>query len=250
LLFKKSIADAFFYMISFAAFSQVGFLDMPKTPFRGISSFYVNEIILFFAIFLYLLLTFVIADISHLSSHFIKKMAACDVVWSEKTMIVYEKYDLSKDIVKNKILMDFIYQQANAINTFIYYPFIILFLIILSRSYYFDNWQITPLLLFVFIFTALITVGSAARLRNATQDARRSILTVLENNHAGLLTKEIWYRKGKKTDKVKYLITEIKDLKDGLFQPLSHHPIVLSLLMPFSSVGGLYLIEYFAFAPS
>lgn len=247
---KRVLLMLFLYIVSFMAFSQIGFLDMPRTPFRGASSFYVNEVVLFLAILLYLLLTFLIADISHLSSHFIKKMALCNVIWSEKVMTSYEKYRLPEGVVKNKILMDFIYQQANAINMFIYYPFIILFLIIISRSYYFDNWQITPLLLFIFIFTALITIGSAIRLRNATQEAKQFILAKLEGDHVESLAQDAWYRREKNADKIKLLINEIKDLKGGVFQPLSHHPIVLSLLMPFSSVGGLYLIEYFAFMPS
>lgn len=54
----------------------------------------------------------------------------------------------------------------------------------------------------------------------------------------------------KHLDMIKLLITEIKDLKEGPFLPLSQHPVVLSLLMPFSSIGGLYLLEYFSFSVS
>ncbi len=117
---------------------------------------------------------------------------------------------------------------------------------ILSHSYFFDNWQIFSLLLFIFIFTALITLGSAIRLRKASEDARRCIL---ENLDKLLSDKKVLDRVEKSTQ-IKSLINEIKDLKDGVFKPLSHHPIVLSWLIPFSSIGGVYLLEYFAFSAS
>ncbi|UJP01969.1 MAG: hypothetical protein LZF85_09245 [Nitrosomonas sp.] len=44
--------------------------------------------------------------------------------------------------------------------------------------------------------------------------------------------------------KLKLLVSEIENFKEGIFKPLLHHPMILSLLMPFSSVGGVYLIEY------
>ncbi len=143
--------------------------------------------------------------------------------------------------------MDFIHQQANAINNFIYYPSIILVLLILSRSNFFDNWQISPLLLFIYILTTLITLGSAIRLRKTSEDARRCILEKLDKL---LSDKQVLSDNAEKSTQIKSLINEIKDLKGGVFQPLSHHPIALSLLIPFSSTGGVYLLEYFAFSVS
>lgn len=229
--------------------SKTGYLGMLKIPFRGDISFYINNIILVSAVLPYLVLTFVIADISHLSSCLITKLVSYDVIWDDEIIEKYKnKYGLPEKEIKNKILMDFIYQQANAINNFIYYPFFILFLMILSRSSYFDNWQITPILLFVFILTALITLSSAYRLRNATEKARDTIAKKLEDYHLETIITRFQYQGEKKSERIKHILDEIKGLQKGVFAPLSHHPIVLSLLMPFGSVGGLYLIDYFAFS--
>ncbi len=237
------------YFAIFGFLSKTGYLDMPKTPFRGETSFIINRFILFLAVLPYLVLTFFIADISHLSSCLITKLVSYDVIWDDEIIEKYKnKYGLPEKEIKNKILMDFIYQQANAINNFIYYPFFILFLMILSRSSYFDNWQITPILLFVFILTALITLSSAYRLRNATGKARDTIVKKLEGYHLETIITQSQDQEEKKSSRIKHILDEIKGLQKGVFTPLSHHPIVLSLLMPFSSVGGLYLIDYFAFS--
>ncbi|MBP6057126.1 MAG: ABC transporter ATP-binding protein [Nitrosomonas sp.] len=221
--------------------------SIPEAPFRGVTSYYMSTFFLFLAVATYLILTLVIAEITRLTSRFIKELTSCNIDWPPKTINAYKKYGLPTDAVRNKILMDFIHQQANAINNFIYYPFIILFLLILSRSYFFDNWQISPLLLFIFIFTALITLGSAIRLRKSSEDARKHILDKLDQSLTG---NQIRTNDSERSVQIKSLINDIKDLKDGVFQPLSHHPIVLSWLIPFSSIAGVSLFEYFAFSAS
>lgn len=234
------------FLVFVMTLNQIDYFGIPATPFRGITSYYATIIILLFAVLAYLILTFVIADITSLTSRFIKKLTSCSIKWPPGTMNSYKKYGLPISTVKNKILMNFIHQQANVINNFIYYPFFILFLLIMSRSYFFDNWQISPLLLFIFIFTALITLGSAIRLREASEDARKHILDKLDQL---LAESQIRTNDSAESTQIKSLINEIKELKDGVFQPLSHHPIVLSLLIPFSSIG-VYLLEYFAFSAS
>lgn len=221
--------------------------SIPEAPFRGVTSYYASNILLFLVVTTYLILTLVIADITRLTSHFIKKLTSCSIKWPPGTMNSYKKYGLPISTVKNKILMNFIHQQANAINNFIYYPFFILFLIILARSNLFDNWQISPLLLFIFIFTALITLGSAIRLRTSSEDARKHILDKLDQL---LAESQVRANDSERSIQIKSLIEEIKELKDGVFQPLSHHPIVLSWLIPFSSIAGVSLFEYFAFSAS
>lgn len=107
-----------------------------------------------------------------------------------------------------------------------------------------SDWLITPFMVFVYIFFALITLMSALRLRAAALYAKKEILKKLNTNSAQSPINE--WRNGKNDNviKLKSLITEIENFKEGIFSPLLHHPMILSLLMPFSSVGGVYLIEY------
>ncbi|SFD86160.1 hypothetical protein [Nitrosomonas sp. Nm166] len=226
---------------------QSGFFDIPKIPFRGEVSSNIHTAILILSIFSYLMLIFIIVDVAHLCSHLIRLLKEHNVKWPANLVNINKsKYSLPQEAVEHKILLDFIHRHTIIINKFIYYPFFILFLVILSRAYYFDNWQITPLLLFVFGFTALIALSSAIRLRIAAQDARKDILQKLDSYSSQLLENRAWYEKGGSSAKLKLLIGEIRDFKEGVFQPLSHHPIVLSVLIPLSSIVGVYLLEYLA----
>ncbi len=216
--------------------SRAGYFDPPIIPARGITSYYASSLIQVFSVLFYLILVFVIADITHLSNHFIKLLKEHNVIWPEKILSEYSyKYGISKELAENKVHMDFVSQLAGDVKSFIYFPFWILFLMILSRSHYFDNWHYTPLLLMVICFTALIALGSAIRLTRGAQETRVYILEKLD---------DIYWHGKENSPRLKTLTDEIKNLQTGPFLPLSRHPVVLSVLIPFGGVGSLYLIEY------
>jgi len=236
-----------FFILCIGILILTGLFDWPNIPYRGQTSFYFSWGIILLIYTLYLTLIFIIADRAHLSSHFVKLLTTFDVIWPEHMQITYRfKHDLPDDVIKKRILLDFIYQHSSTINNFIYYPFIILLLLILSRSQYFDNWQYTPLLFIMFSFTAVIAMGSTWRLRQATKHAKKRILEQLNNDYWQSLSIRVGFQKKEKSDRIKLLINEIENLRDGPFLPLTKHPITPSLLMPFGGVGGLYLIGYLA----
>ncbi len=238
----------FYLSISFLL--ESGYLEGPSTPFRGKSNSLTNELILYVAAGFQLLIILLIADIAHVSSHFIKLLRDNNVIWPKDVVEDYHnQYGLFEDATKSKILSDFAYQHADAINKFIYYPFIILFLMILSQSYYFDNWHFSPLLLTIIGITALIALASAIRLRKVVQDTRNHILEELNKDYWRSLGNELHHQKQENSAKLQLLINEIRNLKEGPFLPLSQHPIMLSFLLPFGGVSGVYLLEYFALAP-
>ncbi|MEK7771477.1 MAG: hypothetical protein AAB703_01335, partial [Pseudomonadota bacterium] len=58
---------------------------------------------------------------------------------------------------------------------------------------------------------------------------------------------ESWHGRRDNATKLKSLISEIADFREGIFKPLLHHPMLLSLLRGisrYSSIGGVFLIEY------
>lgn len=247
LYIKRTVIMLMLFFVSFYLLIKFDFLRIPEIPMRGNFSFLIHCITLILVGLLYSILIFWIVDITHLCSHLIRLLTKNEVTWpGDLVNINIRKYGLTREAVEPKILLDFIHQYSNAINRFIYYPFFILFLIMLSRAYYFDNWQITPLLLFVFGFTALTALSSAIRLRIAAQAGKERIIKKLENYSLQLQKNRAPHGQDDGSANLKLLIQEIKDFKEGVFQPLSQHPIVLSVLMPLSSIAAVYLFDYFS----
>ncbi|UJP00608.1 MAG: hypothetical protein LZF64_02135 [Nitrosomonas sp.] len=223
------------------------FNDVTFHHIRGQSNYVINLWWFGLAVLFYVLLILYVAEKVHLSSHFIKLLAnpKVEINWSPTVVQTYRnKYGLPERVVRYRILLDFINDHTYAPNKFIYYPFFCLFLIVMSRNYYFDNWPTTPFVLTVYAFFVLLTLISAIRLRAAALYARNQILDRLENNSADAPINAIWYRYRSNAVKLQSFIGEIRDFKDGIYRPLAYHPMVLNLLVPFSSVGGIYLIEY------
>ena len=90
----------------------------------------------------------------------------------------------------------------------------------------------------------MTALSSAIRLRIAALAARECIIKKLETYSLQLLKNRAPQEQDDSSAKLKLLIQEIKDFKEGVFLPLSHHPIVLSVLIPLSSIGVTYLLEY------
>lgn len=223
------------------------FNDATFHHIRGQSNYEINLWWFGFAVLSYVLLILYVAERVHLSSHFIKLLAnpKIEIDWPEAVRRTYRnKYGLPEEVVRYRILLDFINDHCYAPNKFIYYPFFCLFLIVMSRNYYFDNWPTTSFVLGVYAFFAFLTLISAIRLRAAALYAREQILGKLENNSADAPVNATWHQDRDNALKLQSFIREIRDFKEGIYRPLAYHPMVLNLLVPFSSIGGIYLIEY------
>lgn len=234
------------FLIYFLCILFFGFWEdffNPSIPFRGKCNFYFSAGVVFFAVFAFFTLIFTIVDISHLTSHFVSLLKEGNINFDNKLVDKYrKKFNLPEAAVKDKILMDIIYKTTKTINGFIYYPFIFLFLFILARNSYFDNWQFTTSLFIIIGFIVFIAWCSTFRLTKAAKLAREEILkrlnALMQNSNSTNSTE------------IKSLITEIENLNKGPFLPLTQHPMVLSWLIPLGSAGGGYLLNYFAFSAS
>ena len=196
-------------------------------------------------------------DVTLLNDRLVSVLTNNSVRWPTAIINEYKaKYGLPEPIAQEKVLLDLIVKRAKAVDSLIFYPFFILFLLILSRTYYFDNWQISISLICIIGLSAIIALGSAIRLRRTARKARENTLKKLKE----YLFKEIANEANKKPigkekdkqngnglpDRIKMLIEDVENIDVGPFAPLSRHPIVRAIAMPFGGVGGLYLIDYLA----
>lgn len=126
----------------------------------------------------------------------------------------------------------------------VYYPFIILVLMIFARSKIFDNWDMPIGLVLIFLLSGGLTLACALYLRRAAEHTRQVVygqineilieLSSRPEEAARMLEKQ-----------VSIALNQIQKINEGAFLPLSQDPAVQALLLPFGGWGGITLLEYF-----
>lgn len=128
-------------------------------------------------------------------------------------------------------------RQTRVIGRITYYPFVILFLMILSRSTYFDRWDWpVPLIILIGLNSAYL-LGCALVLRLEAEKLRRRAVRNLQAKRIAAT--------GRDEETVKRtgaLIDSIRALQEGAFAPLSRHPVFGAFLWP---VGGIGILAVF-----
>src|SRR5204862_4134021 len=120
----------------------------------------------------------------------------------------------------------FVAQRTQVVAPLIWYPLLVLTLIVLSRASLFDNWTWTPSLILVYAITGAWALGSAILLRRAAEQLRETALNDLRRFR--LLGQE----SEAKRQTFDELIAEIRDLKKGAFAPLTDQPFIRAVRFP------------------
>jgi hypothetical protein len=137
--------------------------------------------------------------------------------------------------------MRFLADRTRCITRLVYFPFLMLTLLMVSRSPIFANYTFTPTLVIAGVIILAIIIGSVVSLRNAAEQARN---TAIEH-----LSEKIMAAKRTNPDmgsQLEELRTEVRNTEDGAFAPPLSQPIVKAVLLPLVSYGGAWLIQMYA----
>ncbi|VAW55241.1 hypothetical protein MNBD_GAMMA06-1028 [hydrothermal vent metagenome] len=260
----------FVYMLLTGVF-LFSFSDLPYIPYSDKASAIAQLSVFFISTPLYLFLIFFVVDVTRLNARFVTLVATCKILWPNEMLEEYcYRYGLSKKVASEKLKIDLIVLRSKAVDALIFLPFIILTMMIVSRTTYFDRWYMSIQLAIVFLLGACIALGSAIRLRRSAEMARGNALENLEDVFRQQLFEECKQEKKensasdkkyfpvtkiktdsemcqvKMSERISRIIDEVKNLKQGPFAPIAQHPIVAAIAMPFGGVGSIYLIDYFS----
>ena len=136
-------------------------------------------------------------------------------------------------------------EHTAVIGPLIFFPFILLALMIVARSHLFDNWQIGTSIVVMFAGFVLWSLAMAALLNYGAEAARA---TALQRMQADLL-----WLKGAGPDyaglaeQFPGLIDQVRNLRQGAFAPFFQQPLVRALLVPLGGAGGIQLLELVMF---
>ena len=238
---RIGVLFALYFLFSFVIYKL---FPPPPAPARGEMAFKIDKVVSFLSGASLLLLSFYVVDAIQLNSNFIRMFAREVTRWSREVVEQsHRKPPLTEKELSAYHEIFFVAQRTQVVAPLIWYPLLVLTLLVVARSSFFDNWTWPASLVLIAAITAAWALGSAILLRRAAEQLRETALNDLR-----------WFRLvGQESDAKRQtfdeLIAEIRDLKAGAFAPLTDQPFIRAVLFPGAAVGllavGQRLFEFF-----
>jgi hypothetical protein len=214
----------------------------PSIPARGGMSLVAYIIVTMALVLATWFLIFSVADTTPLTWRVVKAFRTGTGVWPEKTLRQFsDRLGLPADVVDDWIDLVFVSKRTKCITTFIYYPFRIIALLVVSRSRLFANCGVSVHDIITMAIGILIVSGCAVALRLSAEafraKARRRLNDRIMEARKSADGEPL-------ADQLELMLRRVEELRDGAFSPFSQQPVVRAMLLPLGSFGGTALLEY------
>ncbi len=239
--FLRTIA----YILIYFAFASFLFaiLGAPESPCRGEFACKIDKIILGFSVLSMLALLFLVVDAARLCICWVDLMRNNKIDWSKTRIKEFvQRLKLPETHAEAWMKVYLIGERTNEVTRLIYYPVLIILLLLLARSTYFDNWDFPQALAIVIGLNFIIALGSVVRLNFMAQSVRNEILRKLQDENLA----------DDREEKEKYepsslerneLIQQLENLRIGAYLRIWDQPPVRATLMLLGGVA-LTFAEY------
>lgn len=224
---------------------------IPAIPARGDWAIYWNMALFILSMLAAGILTFYVVDATHLNRRLVECLTSKTTEWSGKAIEnLWERLSFNKtmgEVPRHELFADYldidlIACRTDVVGGLIYYPFIVISFLIISRASIFDYWT-WPLPILIIIGLNAGAAFSAGYLRWTAEHARQRALRRLNERLIGYIAAgRGWGREAKIIREMSNLIrTEDR----GAFAAISQHPLLRALLLPSGSAGIWALFQYF-----
>jgi len=217
----------------------VGFPRMPLL--RGHFPFLT---LLIFTSCVFLFLTFFVVDATLLHEGFLNQLRHKESYWPQATFSGFQ-YPGLRNQQRNESELAYywdivlISKRTVAVGNLIYYPFFILFLIIIARLPCFDNWSWQPAQVVAITMDFCIALYAAWRIPRAASLYRDFILGELKKKRRQALMAA-----ARIPEVVDTIVEDVKSTHKGAFAYLWDQPAVRALLLPSTGFGLITLLQY------
>jgi hypothetical protein len=218
----------------------------PAPPTRGNVSFYAYMAVTVTLVFATLFLVFSVADATLLSWRIVKAFRAETTIWPPKSLEKYSDRLALPQSFPQSVLDDwldllFVSKRTKCITNLIYFPFLIIALLVLSRSRLFANYAPSVPDLIATGLGVLMVCACAVALRWSAEASRAKARRRLNDQ---IVAARKLKDGGRLAGQLEMLLHRVEELRDGAFSPFSQQPLVRGLLLPLGSLGGTALLEY------
>jgi hypothetical protein len=218
----------------------------PFIPYRGDAARLIDFSILLASVVSMLVLIFFVVDATRLCRVFTEKLVDGRVAWPASTVqSCCGQYGVSPGFAMEVLNIKLIASRTDTISRLIYYPFLVLFLMIISRITYFDDWDLPLGLAIVFLLNALYLVYCAIVMRRTAVSARDAAIDRLEKEQ--MKVTKMGGRESPLSEQVDLIVKYLREIHSGAFVPIHQQPLVRSLLLPFGALG-LSVLDYLSLA--
>ncbi|WP_342348123.1 hypothetical protein, partial [uncultured Nitrospira sp.] len=214
-------------------------LGFPTTPCRDETCFMWDKGILLLSVVTMWLLVFFVVYATRLCARMVDWVLQNGVEWPSRHTLREPWFHSSLNISIANIQQSlrFCGQLTEVVGTLIYYPFIIVLVMIVSRSSFFDDWDLPISLLIVIGSNIGLAIFSALHFRQTAENARGRVLNELSFM---LSTSSGSTRKAQ----VQKVISEVQNFRKGAFSPFAEQPILKAFAIPSGGYFLMIFIEY------
>ena len=227
-----------FWAITLGMFSLSGF---PGQPSRGPATFWAHKAVMLVGTTFLLALLFFVLDATLLGTRFIDALTDHPTKWPDQVLTEQvEARGIDRDLLPDWLDIQFIGKHTGEVGRLIYFPFIILFVMLVARSRYFDNWDFHAGLLVLYLLSAAIAIVCAVVLRKAGERARKEAIRGLLSK----LTQEEakGEKDGPRPKHIRQMIEEIQETHQGAFADFLDQPWVRAALVVLLALAQQYFV--------
>ncbi len=189
-------------------------------------------------------LTFFVVHATLLDARLTCLLSRGNTVWPDDVLQMHQR-DPSRpaqppDFMREYLNILLIAERTRAVTGLIYYPLIVISLLIICRLPVFDAFDWPPYLVASFCFFIAISCGCVVVLRRVAEHARRAAL--------GRLREELRKARaeGPKVRRrvIEETVQQVESIDFGIFAPITRQPVIGALLLPSGSAGIWALLQY------
>jgi hypothetical protein len=254
--FRFAFCRILFVFLAYFAFGVALFMldDIPSRPFRGWVSQTADFVALSSVVLLYMVVTFYVMDVTRRCRKLIVNLSETTTQWPAETAARFraERGGLHAVYLEEWIEMQFIAKVTESVGKLIFYPFVLLFLMLLARSEFMDHWGWPRALLLMMTCNLILAFCSAITLQLAARRARQVSLESLEAKSldlrkAALNMADDRKKAAKIVKLIQKCIKDIRKLHTGAFASFWENAVMRAVLLPSGSYALLQLLAPLVF---
>jgi hypothetical protein len=216
----------------------------PHIPYRGPWTVIIDQALLYAAVVSVIVLLFLVVDEIRLCDKLARGLARASVTaWPPATREQFRReLEVPDEVLAAWIDTRLIAEWTRVMTPLVYWPSVVIVLLMIARSSLLDAWDLPFGLVLVFVLSGSYAVGCAFTLRRVAERARA--LTV------DCLGDAIYRATGRLDDdrslveRLKLLKQRVESIREGAFVPVTQQPIMKAVALPISSGAGLVVLQY------